>query len=85
MQSLGGHQPWSHPIWIYSRETPEKNWTLYLEAKGIVVTSGFTLEKPDVIHMTILDPCAKNGASKALDLKISDLVKDGGWAGPSCP
>lgn len=81
-QSSGGHQPWTHPISVYARE---KHRMLDLETKRIVVTSDFTLEKPDVIHMTVLDPCAKNGASKAFDLKLSDLLKDGLLAALSCP
>ena len=51
-ESIGGHQPWARPIWVYSRA---KNRVFDLGEMGAVSVAGFTLKPPDVIEMKILD------------------------------
>ena len=51
MGSSGGHQPWHHPIYFYSRT---ENRFYCLDDYVGPITSAFTLTKPNVISTTRL-------------------------------
>jgi hypothetical protein len=51
-EAAGGHQPWAHPIWVYSRA---KNRIFDLGKMGATAVADFTLKPPDVIEMSVLD------------------------------
>ena len=84
-QNSDGHQPWSHPIWIYSRT---KNTILNLSALGATAIADFTLKSPDLLQVEALD-CkgANTGAvpSRPLAMHLHDLIATGRLPDPPCP
>lgn len=46
LASSGGHQPWAHPVWIYSRAA---NRVVELWSVGITPTEPYRLRSPDIL------------------------------------
>jgi hypothetical protein len=84
-ESSAGHQPWAHPIWIYSRA---KNQIMELSTLGATAVAGFTLKSPDILETKVLD-CKRgkpgNLTSRALTINLHDLASNGRLPDPPCP
>jgi hypothetical protein len=83
-ESSGGHQPWSHPIWIYSRA---KNKILDLSALGATAITDFTLKSRDILQIKVLD-CSRSKsealASRSLAVNLNDMAATGRLPNPPC-
>lgn len=69
LESSGGHQPWAHPLWVYSRAS---NHVVELSAMGLTVVSNFQLRAPDILRTRVLGPEGngrKSGRSVAVSLR----------------
>jgi hypothetical protein len=84
-ENSAGHQPWAHPIWIYSRA---KNEILDLSALGATAVADFTLKSPDVLQTKVLD-CKRSKttplSSRPLAIDLHDLIATGRLPNPPCP
>ncbi|HEY4088180.1 MAG TPA: hypothetical protein VGM43_19735, partial [Bryobacteraceae bacterium] len=84
-ETSAGHQPWSHPIWIYSRA---KNKILDLSALGATAVADFTLKSPDLLQTEVLD-CKRNKSgelsSRPLVINLNALTATPRLPDPPCP
>jgi hypothetical protein len=84
-ESSEGHQPWAHPVWIYSRA---KNQIIELAPLGATAVAGFTLKSRDVLQTRVLD-CqhGKPGdlTSRTLQISLPQLLAGGRLPDPPCP
>jgi len=84
-QDSEGHQPWAHPIWIYSRT---KNQILDLSTLGATAIADFTLKSPGVLQFKALD-CKRSKtaalSSRTLAIDLHHLIATGGLPDPPCP
>ena len=80
-----GHQPWAHPIRIYSRA---KNRILDLSALGATAVADFKLQSPDTLQIQALD-CRRSKtvplASRTLVISLHSLIATGRLPDPPCP
>jgi len=51
LESSGPHQPWAHPIWVYSRAS---NHVVELSTLGLTVVASFQLRPPDILKTRVL-------------------------------
>lgn len=75
LESSGGHQPWSHPIWIYSRAA---NRVSELGALGLTPIADFRLLPPDILETQVLEEAGKGlNSSRALSVGLKSLLETG--------
>ena len=70
LTSSGGHQPWSRPIRVYSRDTNR------VRDSGLTVVAPFTLRAPSILETRILDP--RSEAGKAIKVNLLQLPRPPG-------
>jgi len=75
LESTGGHQPWAHPIWVYSRAA---NHVVELWKVGITVVADFQLRSPDLLQTRML-AARPNGrwAGQPLSVSLRTLLNKG--------
>jgi hypothetical protein len=73
VDASGGHQPWAHPIWVYSRVANE---FLELAKFGATAVADFTLGSPDILQVKILECKDRGGVSSphAAAIRLHELV-----------
>jgi hypothetical protein len=83
-EASGGHQPWSHPIWVYSRA---KNKVFNLTRLGIMTVGDYILKPPDAIEIKI-SPCendAKASQPRRVTVTLHLLVSGNPSPVAPCP
>lgn len=69
--SSGGHQPWAHPIWVYSRSA---NRILELAKRGMTCIGDFQLVSPNVLKAQFLEgPNAGLDSSRPITVRLDEL------------
>ena len=69
LESSGGHQPWAHPIWIYSRAA---NRVFELARLGMAPVSDFQLRPPDILEVQVPKGSGNGAVDRTLPLRRID-------------
>jgi hypothetical protein len=71
LESSGGHQPWVHPIWVYSRAS---NQVVKLSSMSFTVVADFQLRSPDILKTRVLSAGHGRRAGQPLAVSLRTLL-----------